>query len=72
MSVVWMENAFWFKLNGHLVTDESGKNRLQILVVFSPPLTSTLSRKSPSIESSFPPTPQGISLPISPSVIVRQ
>lgn len=35
-SAVWMENAFCFKLIGNLVTDEFGKNGLQILVaVFS-------------------------------------
>lgn len=38
MPVAWLENAFWFKLNGHLVTDEPGKNRFQILVVSPPPL----------------------------------
>lgn len=51
---VWMENAFWLELNGHLVTDEPGKHRVQMLVAPLPPLTSTLSRKSPSIKSSFP------------------
>lgn len=33
---LWMENALWFKLNGHLVTDEPGKHRLQMFVVPQP------------------------------------
>lgn len=56
----WMENAFWFTLNEHLVTDKPGKHRLQMFVACPPlPTTSSLSRKSPPSKSSFPPHHRG-------------